>query len=203
MNCPGCSKAVPSDARFCTHCGAPITTDSTKQKVFCIHCGAENPGTARFCISCGAEMTSGVKSMPGRSTPAAAKRRRKVGKKVRKGTSARRRNYSLVFILTVVAALVGILILFKPHGESPRSNATTGEMLDIVDISLQPRVDEIASRFVCTCGKCGETPLESCTCPTAEEERRFIRRELRAGKNAEAVVLAVQEKYGGLEPSTP
>ena len=66
--------------------------------------------------------------------------------------------------------------------------------------SLNPFVDaqllKVAKQFKCSCGNCGGTPLEECSCPTAEKERAFIASQLRNGKTVEQTVALVDSVYG-------
>jgi class 3 adenylate cyclase/tetratricopeptide (TPR) repeat protein len=48
MDCPGCGRPNPSNARFCGNCAAPLLVEWR-----CSDCGAENPGGQRFCNACG------------------------------------------------------------------------------------------------------------------------------------------------------
>ena len=46
MRCPRCNQENPGEARFCLHCGAPLSLS-------CPGCGAVQPPDARFCPECG------------------------------------------------------------------------------------------------------------------------------------------------------
>jgi hypothetical protein len=46
LACVRCASAIPADAAFCDHCGAP-------QARPCPECGTSNRATARFCKGCG------------------------------------------------------------------------------------------------------------------------------------------------------
>jgi hypothetical protein len=59
---------------------------------------------------------------------------------------------------------------------------------------------EVASKFSCSCGSCGEEALESCTCNTAEQERNFIRQELQSSKSVSQAVAVVNTRYEHLKP---
>jgi hypothetical protein len=68
------------------------------------------------------------------------------------------------------------------------------------DAGLEGRVLEIASKFVCSCGTCGEKPLDICTCNRAVEERQFIRDYLGQGQESEQVIVALNDAYGWIKP---
>lgn len=68
------------------------------------------------------------------------------------------------------------------------------------DPALEAKVLEIASKFICSCGTCGEKPLEICTCNTAAEERQFIRNYLQQGQPPEQIIAALNNTYGWLKP---
>jgi cytochrome c-type biogenesis protein CcmH/NrfF len=57
----------------------------------------------------------------------------------------------------------------------------------------------VASRFVCSCGTCGEERLDVCTCETAQAERAFIQDQLRNGRSETEAAEALKQKYGGLK----
>lgn len=63
--------------------------------------------------------------------------------------------------------------------------------------TVSPAVYRVAPQFVCTCGACGEKPLESCDCPTATEGRAFIQQQLAAGHSEAEAADALEAKYGG------
>jgi class 3 adenylate cyclase len=46
VRCPRCGQENPGEARFCLHCGAPLSLS-------CPSCGAVQPRGARFCPECG------------------------------------------------------------------------------------------------------------------------------------------------------
>lgn len=89
MQCPSCSAALPSDARFCIECGAelpsPANTGATTalprdsaRAVVCRACGAASPEGAYYCVRCGRGLASGPVAAPAApvSYPAPPRRRR-------------------------------------------------------------------------------------------------------------------------------
>ncbi len=47
--CASCKGAAPQGAKFCPHCGKPMTQTGG----FCTNCGKEKPAGAKFCPHCG------------------------------------------------------------------------------------------------------------------------------------------------------
>lgn len=68
------------------------------------------------------------------------------------------------------------------------------------DVTVEAQVQTIASKFICSCGTCGEEPLDKCTCERAVEERQFIRNYLELGQKPEQVILALNTRYGWVKP---
>ncbi|MBM3839122.1 MAG: zinc-ribbon domain-containing protein [Verrucomicrobia bacterium] len=73
MRCPKCQEENPSDARFCTQCGAGI-------EIPCANCGAANAPRNKFCQHCGQPLASvpawsGRFASPTDYTPAALARK--------------------------------------------------------------------------------------------------------------------------------
>ena len=64
---------------------------------------------------------------------------------------------------------------------------------------VDPAVTRVASRFICSCGTCGEKRLDVCSCETAQQERAFIQGQLRNGRSEEDAAQALKQKYGGLK----
>ncbi len=60
-------------------------------------------------------------------------------------------------------------------------------------------VTRVASRFVCSCGTCGEKRLDICSCDTALKERAFIQEQLDNGRSEKEAAEALNKKYGGLK----
>jgi hypothetical protein len=64
---------------------------------------------------------------------------------------------------------------------------------------VEPAVTRVASRFICSCGTCGEKRLDVCSCETAQQERAFIHEQLRNGRSESEATEALKQKYGGLK----
>lgn len=68
------------------------------------------------------------------------------------------------------------------------------------DTTLDSReVLQVASKFKCACGGCGELPLDECHCQMprgAKEEKTFIRDKLALGLTVAEVADLVETRYG-------
>lgn len=77
LPCPKCGQTNPDHAKYCLHCGLPMTGKITQCPAcqtpgtgkFCIecgsamrgkcpHCGSESPGAGKFCTDCGSPLAS-------------------------------------------------------------------------------------------------------------------------------------------------
>lgn len=103
------------------------------------------------------------------------------------------------------AVTVGTLVLVWPHDSPSRSRSpaapyTTSVAWATVPQAADSAMARVASRFVCSCGTCGEKRLDVCTCETAQQERAFIQDQLRQGRSEAEAADALNQKYGGLKP---
>ncbi|MEW6061129.1 MAG: cytochrome c-type biogenesis protein CcmH [Bacteroidota bacterium] len=67
------------------------------------------------------------------------------------------------------------------------------------DPTLEAKVKEVASKFICSCGTCGEQSLDTCTCGNAVQQRQFIRTHFQADQSVEQVIFAVNTTYGWMK----
>jgi hypothetical protein len=86
-----------------------------------------------------------------------------------------------------------------PLLEAPRPDALTLPDLPPATPAPDPAMLRVASRFVCSCGTCGEERLDICSCETAKQERAFIQEQLRNGRSEAEAAEALNKKYGGLK----
>jgi len=63
---------------------------------------------------------------------------------------------------------------------------------------MEARVMDIASNFICSCGRCGEKPLETCACDTAIVERNEIRRQLGNDQSDLEVIAIINKQFGSV-----
>jgi cytochrome c-type biogenesis protein CcmH/NrfF len=100
--------------------------------------------------------------------------------------------------------LGGVLLFFsglywleesrKPKDAEPFFETKSG------DQTVEAKVKEITSKFICSCGTCGEQSLDICTCNTAIQERQFIRNALKSGQPLDRIFAAVNTTFGWMKP---
>ena len=100
-----------------------------------------------------------------------------------------------VLIVVACAALVFLVTALWENVVSPppeRADAVSG------DTAIEAGVARIAAAFACTCGSCGNEPLEHCTCGTAVKTRGMIRAGLLSGRPDADIIRDVDREVGGL-----
>lgn len=110
----------------------------------------------------------------------------------------------LVVGFFIGAVTVGGAALIWNHDSPSRSkpplrNSYTDVPPAATPLMLDPAIVRVASRFVCSCGTCGEKRLDICSCETAAQERAFIQEQLRNGRSEAEAAEALNQKYGGLK----
>jgi cytochrome c-type biogenesis protein CcmH/NrfF len=155
------------------------------QNKHCPKCDYVNLHNAKFCSECGHDLSKVIK----------LNSNKQMSKKPQSKSSSI--GYPLL------AFIGGFILLFVyldntekeiPKQEIPLIQSSTQ------DVALERKVIEVASKFTCSCGSCGEEALETCTCNVAEQERNFIRQELQSGKSVSQAITAVKALYGHLKP---
>lgn len=203
MKCHECGTANPDGALFCASCGAKLVRkdsfggeqSSPKFTIDCPICGVENSRDDKYCMACGADMRRHHVKQPKHQSHQ-SKQNNKNGRH-----AARRFKWTpatiVALLLVGVLGFIGFLELVKekpPAPPPPFVEAKTN------DAKLEAKVLDVASKFICSCGTCGEKPLDTCTCDKAAEERQFIRTNLQAGQTPELIIAAVMNTYGWLKP---
>ncbi len=149
--------------------------------MICPKCGAESRRGATFCTACGGAL-------------------KKAPHVQRQATFFGRWSGKAVAVGGVALIIVVGLAVFISRGIGPdhvRSDEATSKPA-ARPISLAVR--GVASKFLCSCGACGELELADCTCPTAVEGREFIDRELKQGTPEREIVKLVNSRYGHIKP---
>lgn len=86
----------------------------------------------------------------------------------------------------------------NPPGRKPQAERIIEQRS--ADPKIEATVKEVASQFVCSCGTCGEEPLDVCSCNTAVQERQFIRNAVQSGQTVDQIVTAVNSTFGWMKP---
>ncbi len=199
--CVKCGAENSADARFCQLCGSAL--EKVTGKKFCTQCGTENDREARFCLKCGHTLAPNEQH------------RRKAGSKKRSHQAKKKEappppgSTTEMKVLKVGAVFFVLFIIYmllpekkQPDLRQPVSNIQPPVLAEQKsnDPRLEAEVLDIAAKFICSCGTCGEQPLQTCTCDVAIAERQFIRKELQAKNDPESIIRLVNEKYGWIKP---
>lgn len=209
--CRNCQAENKADATFCFECGAALP-ENAEFSHRCRECGTENPEDAKYCTGCGsAVLQSSDTGNENRETSAETQnhgsrnksRKRQQKPNSRQAGNSRKNRLSnrwnpkiagwvalgiTAFVIYAVYMNQRSLKMSAPYVEQVTANA-----------SLEKHMRDIAAKFVCACGSCPEESLEICGCPTARQERDFIRNALASGQNDADIVRVVSSKYGGLK----
>jgi cytochrome c-type biogenesis protein CcmH/NrfF len=197
MMCNKCGTENKDEAPFCANCGA--RREKPEQARQCPACGSDSSAEGRFCARCGAEV---------RRHRNGHHDQHHHGQQVRQKhqkTKDRRVNIKLMWhpALVTIVLLAGVFVftmsteLFVKKRPSPPPQLLEARS---PDAKLEGKVMEIASKFICSCGTCGEKPLDTCTCNRAVEERQFIRNYLEQGQNPDQTIVALNKTYGWIKP---
>ena len=196
-SCSSCGTPNNPDARFCSNCGAELAGDDKRE---CRSCGMRNESDSAFCANCGARLSADTSAAsPIREAP---KRQPPKTHKGRYVPPVRKRSY-----MAAALAAVGVIILGVVISQRSKKDSINEGQVAVVETKLQNPVEEskamqIAKKFDCSCGTCGDLSLDTCTCPTAVKEREFIRRMVKEGRSSEQIVEAVNKTYGHMKSNT-
>lgn len=168
----------------------------------CKECNFQNTTNAKFCTNCGNQLSNTDSS---RHRVKTKNRKNKTHQKQKNDFSSNIKNVKNILFSTKgvwlsAVIIVGLFITITII-DSGLKNVNRGNDRIIDNRSNNPFVEakvmEIASKFVCGCGSCGEEALEICTCNYAVKERQFIRDYLESNNSEDIVIRAVINKYGG------
>lgn len=227
--CPECGAKNLTQNKFCIECGNKFLEDELfeeeivdQREVYCRECGFENDEESAFCQMCGNQLkTETVKSNKWESIPTGKERKETVQPQKKQHHIPKREIYSNSFdkskksypqpLLSQIkpswialgVVVVSLLVYLVIKQSSAESLSADERQFPVERISSNPVIEknvaEVASKFVCSCGTCNAEPLETCTCPTAVEEREMIRDYLQQSIANDKIVLAVANKYGWLK----
>lgn len=146
----------------------------------CPKCGAENRKGVNFCTACGGAL---------QKAPHAG----------RKGSFSGRWSGKTVAAGAGALILVVGLAVFISRGIGPDRVRSDGATSKPAARPVSLAVRGVASKFLCSCGECGDRELSDCTCSTAVEGREFIDREMKRGTPEQEIVKLVNGRYGRIK----
>ncbi|NOG99748.1 MAG: zinc-ribbon domain-containing protein [Ignavibacteriae bacterium] len=169
----------------------------------CKNCGIQNNKGAKYCENCGKPLseTKGSSRTPKQNYK--SKRKKNIGTK--KPVSNKRiisnlLSLKFVWVFTTIFLLI-IIMIVALTSEEKRFNRDNDLFIDNRSQNplIEAKVFDIASKFVCGCGSCGEESLDICKCNFAVDERAFIREYLENNNSETDIIKAMVTKYGGLK----
>jgi len=205
MNCNNCGAQNKDENKFCVSCGVKLEKEPGQEKKFCPECGSENQLKNKFCINCGTELNfNQIKKPPveqvniRKKNQQKHKQHKKYVKEKKPGLIEDIKKHKIAAGAVIV--IIGYLLFQVIPQEPEVRNPTSRFQQKNVPLNIgNNKFNEIASKFVCSCGGCGEISLEACSCITAEEEHTFINNMLSQNISADEIVIAVANKYGWLK----
>lgn len=204
MKCNECGQENAEANSFCIKCGQKFnTTHKLINQKKCNSCGSLNSDENKYCVKCGDHLDI-KKSIKNAHTHKNSKKRKSsngnVQKRVLKTRKSKIKRIAPIWIIiSVIFLSVSVVVLlditFRPN---PGDNKPLFEPRSSNPV-VEANVYDIASKFICSCGKCGAKPLDICTCNVAVEERIMIREYLENGQTEDDIVKAVANRYGWLK----
>jgi len=199
MKCNKCGIENSSESKFCTGCGAELKTAA--DSFYCTQCGTENKKNSNFCVKCGTSLRKGKNNSRKKTV---VKNHRSRSRKIQPQKrlvllDMIQENKTLAIVGLVVVGF--LVVLFLPDNKtSINSRNYIPNSSDGFAGLAGSRLNDIASKFICSCGQCDELPLETCSCPTAKEEKAFIQTQMNDKKSDSQIIKAVNAKYGWIKP---
>jgi len=189
-------------SKFCAECGAALETAA--DSLYCTQCGTENKKSNNFCAKCGTNLQKRKSTHKKKSSAKNYQKRsrRKVRQKRLAIIDLLQGNKTFAIVGLVVAAF--LLILFLSDNKTninTRAYIPNNNSVNYAGLKGS-RINDIASKFLCTCGSssCNDLSLEVCDCPTSKEEKAFIQSQINNGKSDSQTIIAVNSKYGRIIP---
>lgn len=198
MICKSCGRDNKNEAQFCASCGVNLLDPGQPNKIKrCSQCGFENEPHAKYCAKCGGEIHRAHQHTH-QEQHHDAKLPKKKDKRV--NTSLK---WNPAFV--VVAILGGVTLLIaipfiRGYGPGQQRAPVPISEQRSNDPAVEAEVLKIAERFICSCGSCGEQPLDVCRCNTAVKEREFIRTALQSGGKEQQIIASVNSTFGWMKP---
>ncbi len=198
MICNSCGKDNKEGAQFCANCGAELNkTGVPRNTRACSNCDFENERSAKFCAKCGYEM-----NRPHQQSEHSGQHDSRSPKNKEKRVDTRLK-WNPAFVVIAILAGVTLLIaipFFRGNGPGQRVRPAPIPEQRSSDPAIEAKVTQIAEHFICSCGSCGEQPLDVCRCNTAVKEREFIRSALQSGLKEQQIIASVNSTFGWMKP---
>ena len=207
MICKRCGAGNADNNKYCINCGDELTKEYQPSKNICKSCGSENEPTNKFCTVCGEKLIdqSNINNEHGKQKHQLRNKNNKRNDHVhapfKKNKKYTRISVGVKPLLIAVGVLLISIIsvaLLKNWLEKDDNVSYPPESKSSNPV-VEAKVFEISSKFVCSCGSCGEQSLEACKCGTAVEERQFVRDYLERKSRPEDIVVALADRYGYLK----
>lgn len=196
--CSTCGTSNDNSARFCSHCGAEYQVEV---EITCPKCKTVNISDARFCETCGvafSQIKEENQTLKKKDISQRDKLRQKEREK-KKTPKTTTNNIWLFLVPTLVVVFVWIFFNRVQTKQTVQNNTAPILEQKSNDPALEAKVLQVASKFICSCGTCGEQPLDTCACETAGQERQFIRTQIQSGQSLEQVILVLNSTYGWMK----
>lgn len=198
MICNSCGKDNKEEARFCAICGSELkNAEGTRHTSPCSNCGFENEHNAKFCAKCGISFTR-----PHPESEHKDHHQAKLPKKKEKRVDTRLKWNPAIVVLLILAGVSALISIPFIEGHQPgqtvRPEPVTEQRSN--DPAIEAKIRQIAEHFICSCGSCGEQPLDVCRCNTAVKEREFIRSALQSGLKEQQIIASVNSTFGWMKP---
>ncbi|MEJ5352050.1 MAG: zinc ribbon domain-containing protein [Melioribacteraceae bacterium] len=216
MKCNKCDFDNNIENNFCINCGNRLDKNEHSEEIICEFCGAVNELTNNYCTSCGENLKSpSSKNLEESSANQQLRYSKPHNKKKIKHYNVINNQHRLTsqkhllekklnfkpLLVSIVIFIISYLVYVIIDSQLDKKNLYEQKVFEVKSSNpaVETQVYEIASKFACSCGTCGEESLEKCTCPRAIEERQFIRDYVVTNQKREDILLAVANKYGFLK----
>jgi len=206
MKCSNCGAQNKDNNKFCVNCGVKLEKQQNPSSKYCPECGTENQLKNKFCINCGSELN--IRQNQNFEKKSSDTYKRKQHKPHQRRRYAVEKDPSLIEdikkhkVISAAVIIIAGYLIFQLIPQEPKLNTNIPSRYQQNNIPVNrgnDKLNEIASKFVCSCGTCGELSLETCSCPTAEEEHALINTMLSQNISVDEIVVAVANKYGWLK----
>lgn len=222
MKCIKCGFDNNIENKFCINCGSRLNKNEHSGEIICESCGAVNELTNNYCTSCGENLKSPSSKNLEESSANQQLRYNKPHKKKKskhynivnnqhrltgqtrltgqKHLPEKKLNFKPLLV-SIVIFIISYLVYVIIDSQLDKKNLYEQKVFEVKSSNpaVEAQVYEIASKFACSCGTCGEESLEKCTCPRAVEERQFIRDYVERKGNPTDITVALANKYGYLK----